>query len=64
MLKRIIPHVCLIISVMMLVLFGIDRVNETMNFIGNNVFDILLLLFCLSAIPTAIYLIADNRRSH
>jgi len=64
MLKRIIPHVCLIISIMMLVLFGIDRVNEAMNFIGNNVFDVLLLLFCLSAIPTAIYLIADNRRSH
>jgi hypothetical protein len=62
MFKRVIPHICLIISVMMLVLFTIDRVNESMNFIGNDIFDILLLLFCLSAIPTAIFLIADNRR--
>jgi hypothetical protein len=62
MLKRVIPHICLIISVMMLVLFTIDRVNESMNFIGNDIFDTLLLLFCLSAIPTAIFLIADNRR--
>lgn len=62
MFKRAIPHVCLVISVMMLVLFVIDRVNEAMNFIGNDVFDFLLLFFCLSAIPTAIFLIADNRR--
>jgi len=62
MFKRVIPHLCLVISVMMLVLFVIDRVNEAMNFIGNDVFDILLLLYCLTAIPTAVYLIADNRR--
>jgi len=62
MFKRVIPHLCLVLSVMMLVLFVIDRVNEAMNFIGNDVFDILLLLFCLTAIPTAVYLIADNRR--
>lgn len=47
---------------MMLVLFVIDRFNEAMSFIGNDVFDILLLLYCLTAIPTAIFLIADNRR--
>lgn len=62
MFKRVVPHLCLVISVMMLVLFVIDRVNEAMNFIGNDVFDILLLLYCLTAIPTAVYLIADNRR--
>lgn len=62
MFKRVIPHLCLVISVMMLVLFVIDRVNEAMNFIGNDVFDILLLIYCLTAIPTSLYLIADNRR--
>jgi len=62
MLKRVLPHLCLVISVMMLVLFSIDRVNEAMSFIGNDVFDILLLIYSLTAIPTSIYLIADNRR--
>lgn len=62
MFKRVIPHLSLVISVMMLVLFVIDRVNEAMNFIGNDVFDILLLVYCLTAIPTAVFLIADNRR--
>lgn len=63
MLKRIIPHICLIISVMMLVLFIIDRFNSAMDFIGGDTFDILLLLFCLSTIPTAVWLIAANRRA-
>lgn len=62
MFKRVLPHLSLVISVMMLVLFVIDRVNEAMNFIGNDVFDMLLLLYCLTTIPTAIFLIADNRK--
>lgn len=62
MFKRIIPHVCLVISFMMLVLFIIDRFNAAMNYIGNDTFDFLLLLYCLSAIPTALYQIAANRR--
>lgn len=62
MLKRIVPHLCLAISIMMLVLFSVDRVNEAMNFIGNDTFDFLLLLFCFTAMPTSVYLIADNRR--
>ncbi len=62
MLKRAIPHISLVIALMMLALFIIDRVNEAMNFIGNDVFDWLLLLFCLSAIATAVRLIAQDRR--
>ncbi len=62
MLKRILPHLSLVISVMMLVLFVLDRVNEAMNFIGHDVFDFLLLIYCLTVIPTAIFLIVDNRR--
>ena len=62
MFKRVLPHLSLVISIMMLVLFVIDRVNEAMNFIGNDVFDILLLLYCLTTIPTAVFLIAENRR--
>jgi len=62
MFRRTIPHISLIISFMMLVLFVIDRFNEAMNFIGNDTFDVLLLLYCLSTVPVALYLIADNRR--
>lgn len=62
MIKRMLPHLSLVISVMMLVLFAIDRVNEAMNFIGNDVFDVLLLLYSLTVIPTALFLIAENRK--
>ncbi len=62
MLKSIAPHLSLVMSVMMLVFFVIDRVNEAMNFIGNDTFDITLLIFSIITIITSVYLIAENRR--
>jgi len=62
MLRKILPHICIIISLMMLTLYVIDRINSAMNFIDNDYFKFLLLIYCLAVIPTSIYLIADNRR--
>jgi hypothetical protein len=62
MLKKILPHICIIISVMMLTFYVIDQVNGAMNFINNNIFKSLLLVYCLAVIATAVFLIADNRR--
>lgn len=62
MLRRIIPHLCVVISIMVLVLLGLDQVNKAMNFIGNDVFKILLLCYCLTAIPTSILLVRYQRR--
>ncbi len=62
MLKKIVPHLCIILSVMILVLSIIDRINHAMNFICNDLFKILLLIFCVAAIVTSVFLIAENRR--
>lgn len=62
MLKKIAPHLSLVMSVMMLTFFGIDRVNGAMNFIGNDTFDITLLIYSLVTIITSIFLIVENRR--
>jgi hypothetical protein len=62
MLKKTLPHICIIISVMMLTFFVIDQVNGAMNFINNNIFKGLLLVYCIAVIATAVFLIVDNRR--
>lgn len=62
MLKRILPHICIIISVMMLVFYVIDRVNSAMSFINNDIFKTLLLFYCIVVIASSVYLIASNRR--
>ena len=63
MLKKVLPHICIIISVMMLTFYVIDRVNSAMSFLNNDIFKNLLLVYCLAVIATSIFLIAYNRRS-
>lgn len=62
MLKRVLPHICIIISVMMLVFYVIDQVNSAMSFIDNDIFKTLLLFYCIVVIASSVYLIASNRR--
>ena len=60
--KKALPHICIVISFMMLTLYVIDRVNGAMNFIDNDIFKSLLLVYCIAVILTSVFLIADNRR--
>lgn len=62
MLKKVLPHLCIVISVMMLVFYSIDRVNSAMNFIDNDIFKTLLVIYSILVIASSVYLIADNRR--
>lgn len=62
MLKNILPHLCIIISVMMIVIYIIDHLNNAMNFINNNIFKTLLLIYSIIVIASSIFLIAENRR--
>lgn len=63
MIKRALPHICLVIGLMMLVFYTIDRYNSAMNFINNDIFKMLLLVFSLLVIVSAILTIRDHRRS-
>jgi len=62
MLRKLLPHLCIILSLMMLTFIVIDRVNRAMNFIDNDIFKGLLLIYSIAVIMTSIFLIADNRR--
>ena len=63
---NVVSHGSIVLSVVFLVLFIIDRINPAMGFIGSDQGDWLLLLFCITAlvngIITAAYLF--RRESH
>lgn len=62
MIRRALPHLCLVCSVMMLVFYTIDRFNRAMHFIGGNeVFNTFLLIFSLLVCITSVWTIYDHR---
>lgn len=62
MLRKLLPHAAIVISVMYFVFFFIDRVNSSMAFINNNITKGLLFVLCLISIFNAIRLISMERR--
>ena len=63
MLKKIIPHICIILSLMMLTFFVVDKFNPGMNFVGNSIFKVLLAIYGVAVLIASAYLVAYNRRS-
>ena len=61
MLRKLLPHVAIIISVMYFVFYFIDRVNSAMAFINNDITKNLLFALCLIAILESVWLILSNR---
>ncbi len=61
MLRKLLPHVSIIISVMYFVFYFIDRVNPSMAFINNKITKGLLFALCVITIFNAICMIRDNR---
>ena len=51
--RRMLPHLVILISNMYLVFFAIDRVNTAMKFIDNGLTKGLLLVLCLAALVNA-----------
>jgi hypothetical protein len=60
-LRKIIPHVCIILSLLMLTLVILDHYNPGMDFVGNDFFKIMLIVFCLAAVIAAAFLLAQGR---
>ena len=63
MLRKIMPHIAIIISGMYVVFFCIDKVNSAMAFINNNITKGLLLVLCIVTVFNAALLIHDSRAS-
>lgn len=64
MLKKIFPHLCIIISLMIIVLYIIDGVNSAMGFLRGDVFKTLLLIYCIVSIITSLLLIVKKPTKH
>ncbi|MEZ4358144.1 MAG: hypothetical protein R2876_05910 [Eubacteriales bacterium] len=62
MLKKVVPHICIILSLMMITFFILDKFNPGMNFVGNEIFKVLLLIYAIATIIASACLIYYNRR--
>ena len=60
MLRKLIPHVCIILSLVMLTFLVLDQFNPT--FFGKSFFHIMLLIYGIATIIASAFLIAYNRR--
>ena len=61
-LKSALPHLCIIMCMMLLVFFSIDRVNHHIGFMKNEFHKWLTLFLCLAVIFESGILISRNRR--
>ena len=62
MLRKLLPHAAIIISAMYFVFFFIDRVNEAMAFINNDITKGLLFALGVISIANAVIIIRDDRQ--
>ena len=62
MFKRILPHACLDLAVIVYVLWIIDRFNGPMNLLGRDVFKIPLAIFLVLVIAESLLLIHEQRK--
>ena len=53
-LHSFLTHTTIVLSIVFLVFFAIDRVNPAMEFIGSDISDLLLCIFCLVALLSSI----------
>lgn len=61
MLRKLLPHVAIIITMMYFVFYFIDRVNPAMAFINNDITKNLLFALGVIAILESVWLIRSNR---
>ncbi len=61
-LRTLLPHVGIILSLMFITLFIVDKFNGAMNFLGNDISKALLLLFSLVSVGNSCFLIHQNRK--
>lgn len=63
-LERIMPHICIILSLDILVLFVIDRFNTAMAFINNDITKWMLCVLTVISIITSLMLYSRQRKDN
>ncbi len=60
--KKLLPHLCIDVAVIFLVLWVLDRVNEAMHFLSRDVFKIPFMIFLVLVIVESVILIIYQRK--
>jgi hypothetical protein len=59
---RVLPHITIILSAMFITFWILDQCNPMMNFIDSKISNVLLIVFCISSLITAIVMVALERK--
>lgn len=62
MIKKILPHICIVISVCMFAFFIVDQVNSAVNFINNQGSKIILMALCVLTAISSVLFIREMRK--
>ncbi len=62
MLKKLLPHVCIILSLAMLTFLIIDQINIAMGFVNNQGTKIIMMVLCALTIAVCCLFIRDMRK--
>ena len=60
--RKLLPHANIILALMFVTFFIVDKFNGAMNFLGNDISKGLLLALALVSIVNACFVIQDNRK--
>lgn len=60
MLKRVLPHISIACSLILLILYIINLFNDAMGFLRGSEFEFLLLISIIASFFTAVYLVREN----
>ena len=58
---QLLPHVCIVLSVVMMTFFVIDRLNEPMKFIDNDITKWMLCVLCVCSFTVSVMLCRHQR---
>lgn len=58
---KLLPHLIIILSVVFMVFLILDEYNPTMNFISNEISEVMLWVLCIASVVNAIIMIAVSR---
>ncbi len=60
--RKLLPHICLDMAVIFMVLWVLDRVNGSMHFLSRDVFKIPFMIFLILSFIESVILIVKDRR--
>ncbi len=61
---KLLPHLSIILCVVFMVFLVLDQYNPTMNFVGNEISQVMLWVLCISSVVNAVITVALIRNNN